>query len=396
MSKRTTSLSSNSNDCDEVSCLTKQKRLFLRLAIIVLILGPWVDSPAQQRPTCDSLEVAWRYYLYEGDFDKAEALVVNCKDTSAIELRAFIAIKQYKMSLADTLLCKLFQQAKNYEFNPKHLPPPGLTARVEKVKKDLCPRLEKTRFGLRNPPLLIERETNLLPWQEMNIGVSSNLGTEAKNPVIFHARVNLAVLAELEFRTVEIINGLQDGKTQLPTLAIRVQFPTNRMHSQLPVLSTIFRSSLELWDWDTDKRDNMKFQKRLKELRLFISSFEYWRTFEFHAGVSISSLSICPYQRSAVPDDSLCKKSPTTTNLFAAYQWRYQKALLMITWEAVPEYKFDGIVPLAPTTQNVFTINVRALPIPRLAFDLGGIWYRENNFNLKLGATIGFSLSKFF
>ncbi len=398
MSKKMTRLFSSLNAHSKMCSLPKLKSLFLLTAMFALMFGAGFDSLAQGAHGCDSLDIAWRYYLYEGDFDKAEALVSNCGEASALELRAFIAIKQYKMSLADTLLCKLFQRAKDYQFDPKHLPPSGLNARVEKARKVLCPILEKQRFGLRSPPLLIERETNILRWLEVNLGVGSNFGSEAKNPILLHARSNLAYFAELEFHMVEIANSLQNGRTELPTLAVRAHFPLNRIHSQLPAIGAILRSSIELRDWDSDEIDNVKFRKGLKEARLFVSSFENWRTFEFHIGVSVSSLRTCPYEVSAALEDSLCKES-RNVNLFAAYQWRYQKALLMMTWETVPEYKFDRIGPSKPTTQDVLTINVRALPVVWLAFDLGGIWYSEldkNNFNLKLGATIGFSLTEIF
>ena len=399
MLKRTAKSNSCSTARNEMNGTSKRTGLLFRMAIQSWLIFACSDLFAQRQAACDSLESAWLFY-HEADFEKARVLIADCEEPNAFELRAFIAFKERKTSLADTLLCKLLVRARNYKFDPKHLPAPGLIARVEKLKKDFRRECENKLFGLRNPPLLIERDTNILRWLKGNLGVSSNFGTEAKNPILLHARGNLAYFAEVEFRSVEIANSLRDERTELPTLAVRTQFPLNRIHSQLPVaLSAIFRTSIELRDWDVVETDNMKFRQELKEVRLFVSSFEYWRTFEFHAGVIVSNLSICPYEVNPVPDNSLCKKSHNT-NLFAAYQWRYQKALLMITWEAVPEYKFDLIGrPLMPTTQDVLTITVRALPLPELAFDLGGIWYTEldeKNFNLKLGATISFSLAEIF
>ena len=397
MSKRATSLNSGSNARDEINAAARQTRRLFRSAIRLLPFLFYFDLLAQRNASCDSLESARAFY-HEANFESARILLGNCEEPPALELRACIAFKENKLSRADTLLCKLLARVKDYKFDPKRLLPPGLSARAEKLKKNFRTDCDDKLFGLRHPRLLIGWDTNILHWLEVNLGAGSNLGSAAKNPILLHARGNLADFAELEFRAIEIANSLADGRTELPTLAVRTQFPLNRIHSQLPVaLSAIFRTSLELRDWDVDEIANMKFRKRLKEARLFVSSFKYWRTFEFHIGVSVSSLSTCPYDAGAVLDDSLCSKKSPNVNLFAAYQWRYREAIVMMTWEAVPEYKFDRIKPLTPMTQDVFTFNVRALPAAWLALDLGGIWYSElNNFNLKLGATIGFSLAKIF
>lgn len=407
MLKRTMSLYSRSNAHDKKSGLVNRVDFSLWTAILFLIFAACGDSLAQRQSGCDSLEAAWHYYG-RAEFDKALALIANCEEPSGLELRAFIAFKNRKMSLGDTLICKLFQQARNYEFDPKRLPLPNFMERVKKVKKELCPQLEKKRFGLRNPPLLIERETNILHWQEANFGVSGNWGTneEKKNPIIFHVRGNLAYLAELEFRTAEIVNGRPKGQAQLPTLAIRVQLPIYRIHSSLPIFNAVFRNSIEFGDMNVDKPDNIRFQKGLREVRLFLSSFDRWRTFELHAGVTVISPRSCVYEKGAVRDsvcveemDNHFKKS-RKTKPFAAFQWRAsQEAMFMITWETLAEYRFNGNKAVEPAALDVVTINIRALPVSWLAFDLGGIWYkdlREDNYNLKLGATFGFSLRGIF
>ena len=375
-----------------------QARYSLGIAALLLFWGGGYELFAQRQATCDSVESAWLFY-HDVDFEKARILIGHCEEPPALELRAFIALKEHKTSLADTLLCKLFARARNYEFNPKRLPPPGLSSRLERLRKNYRKECEPKLFGLRHPPLLIERDTNLLRLWEVNLGVSSNWGRDegVKNPVIFHARSNFVELAELEFRTIEIINDLEDGQAQLPTLAVRTQFPLYRMHAQLPVLSALFRTSIELWDWDSDKREDLKFQKKLKEARLFLSSFDYWRTFEFHAGVIMDKLEACVYEGTL---DTLCEESGSKLNLFAALQWRATtNALLMMAWETIPEYQFDNDnnAPGKPGTQQVITLNLRAFPASWLAFDLGGIWYkdvRENNFHLSIGTTLGFSWRK--
>lgn len=399
MLKKTANLNSCSSAHNKINGTAARRTLhLLRLATQSVLFFFCSDLLAQRSASCDSLEAAWAFY-HEAEFDEAKMLIGNCEELSALELRACLAFKDRKLSLADTLLCKLLARARDYKFDLKHLQPPGLIARSEDLKKKNRKECEPKLFGLLHPPLLIERDTNILHWLEANVGLGSNFGTDAKNPILFYARSNLAYFAELEFRTVEIANSLRNGRTELPTMAVRAHFPLNRIHSQLPAIGAILRSSLELRDWDSDEINNMKFRKGLKEARLFVSSFEYWRTFEFHFGVSVSSLKVCPYEVSTVPNDSLCEKSRRHVNLFAAYQWRYKEALLMITWETVPEYKFDLFEPLPPTTQDVLTINIRALPVPWLALDLGGIWYTEldeNNFNLKLSGAVGFSLSEIF
>lgn len=377
--------------------MLRRTHRLLQFVMQFVLLFFYADLLAQRRASCDSLESAWAFYN-EAEFDEAKIRIGNCEELSALELRTCLALKERKLSLADTLLCKLLARDKDYKFDPKRLQPPELIARSDELKKSFRKECEPKLFGLRHPPLLIERDTNILHWLEVNIGIGSNFGTDARNPILLHARGNLVDFAELEFRSIEIANNLPNGRTELPTLAVRAHFPLNRMHSQLPAMGAILRSSIELRDWDSDEINNMKFRKGLKEARLFVSSFEYWRTFEFHVGVIISSLRTCPYEISVGSDDSLCQKN-RNVNVFAAYQWRYKEAVFMITWETVPEYKFDFFGPVLPTTQDVLTINIRALPVPWLALDLGGIWYTEldeNNFNLKLNGAVGFSLAKIF
>lgn len=398
MSKKTASLSLCSNAHNEkLNSMLRQTFRLSRFVTQFVLLFSCSDLLAQLRASCDSLESAWAFYA-EAEFEEAKILVGNCEELSALELRTCLALKERRLSLADTLLCKLLTRDKDYKFDPKRQQPPELIARSKELKKNFRKVCEPKLFGLRHPPLLIERDTNILHWLEVNVGIGSNFGTDAKNPILLHARSNLVYFAELEFRTIEIANNLPNRRTELPTLAIRAHFPLNRMHSELPAMGAILRSSIELRDWDSDEINNVKFRKGLKEVRLFVSSFEYWRTFEFHVGVNISSLRTCPHEISVRPDDTLCKER-RNVNVFAAYQWRYKEAVLMITWETVPEYKFDLFGPSLPTMQDVLTINIRALPVPGLALDLGGIWYTEldeNNFNLKLNGIVGFSLANIF
>ncbi|MCI0698779.1 hypothetical protein L0337_43110 [candidate division KSB1 bacterium] len=392
MSKRTTSLSSNSNDYNEVGCLPRQVRLFLRVAMLALILGAWIDALAQQQSNCDSLQVAWRYYLYEGAFDKALALVATCEEPNALELRAFVALKHRDKELAEELLCELLKRKPDYTPDlSKPLPVSNFIARVEELKQKCAPKES-----------IIQPETNVLGWLEINLGGGTYLGGPYKNlqyeydnPVLAHLRIGLNI-AEIELRTIEIINTLSNGKAQLLTGAFKLGIPEGLLAPVLPGVTVIGRTSFGVLDADQLK-ENRKYRKEIESLVLYVS--KTLGSVRLHGGLSHMILKARVLDVRDMPGDSSDSKHG---KIFAALQWQVNSiTMFMAGFEPVALYKVDDSQQLQEVgTRNLVAIAVRAFPLRWLAIEVGGGYWRnhpsKDRFHVKLGATVGWSLPKIF
>jgi len=396
MLKRMTSLNSNSNDHDEACCLSRRAGFFLRIMILCLSLGTCQDSFAQGRADCDSLEVAWSHYD-RADFSKALTLVANCEETSALELRVFVALKRRERRLADTLLCKLLKRNPNYAPDPSALPVADFVARVEKLKT------AKACEPLPPPPYIIKSELEILGspelrWPYINWGGGTYMGlpNNYRNPVLTHLRIGVG-FGEIEFRTIDIINTLPKGTAQLMTGAFKLGLPEGKPISGLPGITVTGRTWFGVLDSDT-LPDGRKFRKEMEGLVGYAS--KTLGKVRLHAGLSYTFLKA----RALAVRDTHTKEDSSESKhskIFAALQLQVNSSMmLMAGFEPVALYKVEGSQLQEVGTRNLVTIAVKIFPQRWLALDGGcGFWRKhpsKDRVQIKIGATMGVSISETF
>lgn len=322
-------------------------------------------------------------------------------------------------SVKDTPLFRNFAETviKETELEGKKWREEQMAAEQNPAKDDSALILPTTKAG---PPqkkkssdtLLILPETSVLDWLAINAGVGTNIGgdEDEKNPLLLHARLGLA-LAEFEFRTVEIINRLSTRENKrraaLPTVAFKIKIPENSVAAGLPGLTGVFRTSVELGNFNADELgDTLTYRRTLDSFLFFLS--KRWGPVQLHTGGSYSFLGAHVYNSGDTLIDSSENKGP---DFFAALQLQAKPiAMLMITLDSIAEYeKLTGTKPGEPTMKNLLAIDVRAFLLAGFAIDVGVGWRLGKNpvtlaitpkeperFRIHLGATIGLSLPQVF
>jgi len=365
--------------------------------LLFLAFSPWPDLFARQQSACDSLQVAWRFYYDEADFDRANALVDNCEELSALELRGYIACKRENWDEAKAIICALLKQKPGYKPVQKPVPK-GFDMLVDELKKECVVEPSPPP-----PKPIILPETNVLGWLAINLGGGTYLGGPYKNslyqynnPVLAHLRIGLNI-AEIELRTIEIINTLFKGKAQLMTGAFKLGIPEGLFAPVLPGVTVIGRTSFGVLDAD-QLEENRKYRKEVESLVLYVS--KTLGSVRLHGGLSHMILKARVLDARDMPSDPSESKH---SKIFAALQWQVNSiTMFMAGFEPVALYKVDDSQQRLQEvgTRNLVTIAVRAFPLRWLAIDVGGGYWRKHpskdKFHVMLGATMGLSLPKIF
>ncbi len=276
------SLYSSLNDRHEAGCSQRRPWLLLRVAVLLLILAARHDAFTQPHG-CDSVEVAWRYYLYKGDFDRALDLVADCEKPAALELRAFVWFKRQDPDLANALLCELLKRRPDYQPDPaKPLPVPDFIVLLEELKKKCIP-----------PQFVIQSEGDILGWLVINAGGGTFVLPEDddNNPELLYLRLGLQY-AEFEVGTIPVMNLPlnKENQTKLPTSAFKLRiFPEGWLHTLWPRLTFTGRFSHNAFGWAQYRIENEgSYSKHFIQFALLLSkSFGPARV---HAGPAYSIL----------------------------------------------------------------------------------------------------------
>lgn len=406
------------------------------LTLVVPLFG--VSPGALAQHSCDQIVAEAKSRFNAGDFDEAIRTIDLClqqidlsekEKESAYALLVECHISKNEKQQALQYMQKLLEVAPGYAPDPeKHRPeflkifhtvkqkptqkPQEEPALITPSKTDTVATMKSTAIDSSQSvtPVapfypLIQSDANVLGRLEMNLGIGSNFGLEDSvgNPALAHLRIGLDI-AELEFRTAEIVNGFNNGKNQHATLGIKFRLlPENSFHSKLPAFTAIGRVDLDLGNLNSDTLPdtNLRFHREVRNVLVFFS--KTFDVVQFHAGLNYN------YLRAYV--NPLNSSSVDTTydneeyRFFGTLQWRVRSlAMLMVDWEPIIEYPLVGKVPLAPRARDVVTIRVRALLMRSLAFDVGWVLRlkaghvnpADKNFRLKLGVNVGLSLTEVF
>ncbi len=428
MLKRTKSLNSSSNDHREASCLLRGARRFLPAAILLLIFGNVPGLFAQRQSGCDSVDVAWRYYE-RASFNRARALVANCEEPSALELQAFVALKNDDRALAADLLCKLSKSNPNYRPDSSILPILDFVAWLDELKRHCA--------GLQPPPppfhprrLFLLPDANVLESLEVNLGVGTDLfNSEVPEdnrfpPYLWHMSIGLGGIAEIEFSSIEVINRLKNGKPWLITGSLKFGISEGKLIDELPALAVFVQRSAS---WlHKDEKDNFEYKKTLTHL-LFLTSKTFGQIrVQGGLGGMIPGLSV--YNADTKRHNNFPGADPTQESDSTIYKWRFSGAAglqwranslvsLMIEFNNLAEYDFDlhqvsnqelrqDSVKMVLKKQEVWLAGVRFSVTNSAFFDAGLMWRNtgkvaadleeENPISFRLGFNFGFSTKSWF
>jgi hypothetical protein len=391
----------------------------LCVVIFFLRLACCEEVWSQEQSSSDSLLVsAWEEF-YNSSFEEAKALAVACLERNEVSMEdkwaAHLLLAHLAFDAKDTTqalkqLKEVWKEERNYE------PPQSL-----KLKK----RFLQFYTAKQPPPpppypgnsnkFIIFPEPNVLGWLDINLGVGTNIGVDKKekNPLLLHARLGLE-LAELEFRTIEIVNRLSSvddkRRSELPIVAFKMGISEGSLWRGAPAFTTVFQTDVELWDLNADHfdADSLIYRRDWDSFLLFMS--KTFGPIQFHAGGSYTFMNARLEFKDNQPDTS---EDNRIASFFAALQVRVRSlAMLMVSFEPIAEYRgFDTLGGVQdPTTQSLLAIGVRAFPLDELSIDMGVSWrisnnkltleditpYDQRDFRIHLGATIGLSLPKIF
>lgn len=420
MLKRMSSWNSYLNDCNELGGLPGQTYAIFLAAVFLLVQATPRDSFAQRQAGCDSVEHAWHSY-FRADFDKALALVADCEEPEALELRVFVALKRQNQALAEKLLCKLLKSNPDYQPDPTALPAVDFLGRVEELRRECFPK----------DALIIQPETNILGWMQWNGGYGRIFGDDESReadlkrryfPHLAHLRLGFGK-AEVELRSIDIKNDKDVLKDQLLVLAFKLQLVSEGLwHRRMPALSAHFRTTVaDVFNWNTDLVEAMRYRRSLEQLRIIAD--KNFKNFQLHAGADFNfSVTNCVYPDTALSSEIYCQEDMLgyrkITNSWAPYaqaQWRAGSwTMFTVAWHSVPFYLFtNGQNSQTEKDRSYFSsldMGTRIFPVRWLAIDLlANILLdpieissltdpkidSQNDWRFKVGVTMGFSASKF-
>lgn len=396
------------------------------LSLFLVVATPLA---AQPQSGCDSLNVAWRYY-FAADFEKARSLIAACEEIRALELKAYIALKQDQASLAETLLCQILRQQPDY--TPARKPvPPGFYDLAEKQRAKCVNAAVTNAADSTSPPPLIQPETNILGWMHCNVSYGRIWGDEDNEtnleyfPVLVHFRLGFQ-RAELEFRSIDVKNDvtqLPDPpgkerrlKDQLLLLAFKIQLAAEgAWRNRLPGVAVHFRTTVsDIFKWNTNAFDSTKYRRALEQLRIVAT--RSFKSFQFHAGADLAlSLKNCVYPDTAYSPKLYCQegapgyKKAQPYTFYALAQGPIGPGIMFnAAYYSIPVYRFSN-QPMKSFVQSL-DVGIRVSPRRWLAFDfMANILLNsvdvsnpikptlnsQNDWRFRANATMAFSLEKF-
>jgi len=395
-----------------------------RISPALFILMFWSNAWTRQQTPCDSLAAARRYYL-RADFEKARSLLNACKTPDAYELLALIAFKQDNLREAEQFLCTLLKSKSDYNPAPAQAPR-DFAALVEKVRA----RKECRPDTAGKPQPLIQPETNILGWMKCNVGYGRIFGDGENDerdperryfPTLAHFRLGFEK-AEIEFRSIDIKNDVEQLKDQLLILAFKVQIvPEGTLHRRFPAVTAHVRTTVaDFFNWNTDRVGTLRHRRSLDQLR--IVAVKNFRSFQIHAGADINfSLSNCVYPDTAISSKIYCQegkpgyRKTSSSSAYALAQLRLgTSTVFTVAWYSVPFYRFNADSTSGMNDMKSYfgslDLGARIFLARWVAIDLmSNILFSSANvsnpidpeFNtqkdwrIKASATFGFSLAKF-
>lgn len=425
MLKRMSSWNSYLNDCNELGGLPGQTYAIFLAAVFLLVQATPRDSFAQRQAGCDSVEHAWHSY-FRADFDKALALVADCEEPEALELRVFVALKRQNQALAEKLLCKLLKSNPDYQPDPGTGPIVDFIAWVEDLRQKCLPRRHSFHDSNR---LFLLPEANILESMKINLGAGTNLfnsnvqDNSPLPPFLVHMTVGLGDVAEFELGSIEVINELENGKPWLITGSLKFGISEGKLIKDLPALAIYVQRSASWLHKDT--KGQLEYKKKLTHL-LFVAS----KTFgpirlQGGAGGMIPGLSIynvdtkfhISFPRAGSPEMSDSTVHKWHFSGAVALQWRANSLIsLMLEYNNLPKYAFNlhevfnqGLsadsVKMVLTKQEAWLGGVRFSVTNSAFFDAGLMWrktgkaaddFEQGMISFRLGMNVGFSIKRLF
>lgn len=396
MSRRTTSRNFGSKECNENGQEPKRGVLVVAVLFLLLISEKLDAAFAQNRTACDSVEAAWKHY-FNNRFDHARALVADCEERRALELRVYVALKENRNDLAETIMCRLLKSAPEYQPDPSQAPVLGYAAWVEERRK--C-RSEAP------PAVIIRSRTEVLGWLELNMGGETFvLPDDAdNNPELFHLRLGFDH-AEVEVGAIPIMNLplKKEYRTQLPISAIKAKlWSEGDIYKFTPGLVFLgyFSHNALGWAHEQDAQDATYSKQVIHFALLFSKNFG---PAKISAGPTYSILDLKRFT-----DRDTIKAHEGKTSIHAELQFAFLPSrLFMIAGAApMPVYALerkDGALQ-KPYTKFLVAYGIRAFLLPHLAIDIGGGWRGFSKEELsdadkhffRFGVTLGLSLAQQF
>jgi len=338
--------------------------------------------------------------------------------TAADTLRAFpLLIRAYLglrvLAQAEQAAEKLLRAAPGYQPTPEETP--EYRKLIEKVRKQIFEepqQLTKKNYAPRR--LFYLADANVLSSFEITLGFGTHLGfasEEQRFPYLFHAGIGLGDIAELEFRSVEIVNKLGKGKPELITGALKLGLSEGRFFAAQPAVAGVIRLTISNWGSEEHPKGKFDFQKKLDTYHLIFS--KQLKSVRLHGGIGKNILRF--RIRDAVTGEYIValdslnyinRQGPI--RFFGGLQWRVNTfSMFMLENWYLAKYNLHEAQPAQNTKedleeQHLVSVGIRFFPSRGLAFDAAVIKRTglsevdDDGISFKLGLNFGLSSLQLF
>lgn len=392
-----------SSDCLSKKSTFLQSDFFRLSALLVLAFFPWADLLAQPQSACDSLQVAWRCYYDDADFDRADKLVADCDEVSALELRGYIACKRENWEEAKEIICLLLKQRRDYV----HVQTPvaeGFDALVEELRNKCADKPPPPPSSHDPRRLFLLPDANVLESLEANLGVGTDLfnsDVPEENPLppfLWHVGFGLGGVAEFELSSIEVINRLEGkGKPWLITGSLKFGLSEGRLLEGMPAIA-VFAQRSASW-LHKDKEGSFEYKKSFTRFQFLASkTFGPVRVQGGIGGIvpGLSVYDINTKRHIAFPGVNADEEADSTVHKWrpsggAGLQWRANSRVsLIVEFNNLPKYDFEladasnkelpqDSVKMVLTKQEVWLAGVRFSITRTALFDAGLLWRNTGN-----------------